>query len=140
MIQPKAKNINTEFETVSYMRKRRKTRVPMYRMISLSGEYKDSEYTTQQGKDLLVTLSGLSSLAFRTFVELHQCYSSSTGFSVVVSSNKTNTQKKDFSNGFKELNQADVVKKYKKLTYIINPRMYINPQQYDDLCSLWDSI
>lgn len=140
MIQSSTLNFNPlDYEEVTFMRKKRKVRVPPYRALALFGTYKDSTYTIQSSTDFLTVLIGLGTNAQHTFLELHTCYCDD-GISRVVSGGKTQTQKNQFSLGYKELNTAGLVKRVKRQQYIINPRMYINFEYYEDLCTLWDSI
>lgn len=142
MLAPIPSNVNPQdYEQVTFVRKRRKVRVPMYRMISISGQYRVNDYNneTSMGKDFLTLLLDLSSQAQKAFKLLHNSYDATTGISVIPAFSN-NSEKVLFSRGFKELQKTAMVKRVKRQHYIINPKMYINPSVYGSLCQLWDSL
>lgn len=118
MLAPLPTNVNPQdYEQVSYVRKRRKVRVPMYRMISIYGKYRTNDYNneTSMGEDFLTLLLDLSSQAQKAFKLLHNSYDATTGISVIPAFSN-NSEKVLFSRGFKELQKNSYGKKSKTTT------------------------
>lgn len=140
MLAPNPSNVNPAgYETVTFTRKRRTVKVPKYRMLSLHGAYMSDDYQEAIGVDFLTTLLSVSATAQKSFALLHTQYDDDTGVSII-SSFANQSEQNGFSRGFKELHKVGLVKRIKRQHYLLNPRMYINPNVYESACLLWDSL